>query len=202
MAETRGSRPEQPSGLTPQPGDRKHLTRVGSLLVVVLGSLLLGAILQQDSNDSRDEQGERNEEAPTVMGSEVAIDEQPATSPPAPSAEQIAPPTTSASPEGGALTDLARRATVDFRRLPRDEAWMLQLAAICDAANVERLVQQVADRELHVLPVEIKDRACFRVCWGPFTSRAQALAAADGLPAPIRSLSEAPQPRLDASLIP
>ena len=74
--------------------------------------------------------------------------------------------------------------------------------AICDTDNVERLVRQVSDRELHVLPVEIGDLACFRICWGPFRSRSRAVAAADELPAPLRSLSENPQPRLAASLIP
>ena len=205
MAETRDGRPAQRGGVTPQPDDRKHLTRVGSLLFVVLGSLLLGAVLQQD------------EETPAVIGSEVAIDDstllppaaEPAPQPSEALTDETARPTTPARPDptespapGGALTDLARRASVDFRRLPREEAWMLQLAAICDAANVERLVRQVADRELHVLPVEIGERACFRLCWGPFASRSQAVAAAAGLPAPIRSLSDAPQPRLAASLIP
>jgi len=199
MAESRGARPSERVGVTPQPDDRKHLARVGSLLIVVLGALLLGAMLQQ------------NEEAPAVIEYEVAIDgSAPLPQPPVESPEDVVvrrssdplPEAARAPSPATALSDLARRAGVDSRRLPREEAWMLQLAAICDTANVERVLRQVPDRELHVLPVEIQNRACFRICWGPFDSRSRALAAAEGLPEPIRTLSDAPQPRLAASLIP
>jgi septal ring-binding cell division protein DamX len=216
MAESRGTPPTDRVGVTPLPGDRKHLARVGSLLVVVLGSLMLGAILQQD------------EEIGAVIEPEVAIVEtapvaQTPTAAPdttLPSGNEhdqldepvdVARPAVVAQPEpteptqpaaSSSLSDLARRAGVDFRRLPSGEAWMLQLAAICDASSVEGLLRQVDDRELHVLPVEIQDRACFRICWGPYDSRAGALAAADELPGPIRSLTDAPQPRLVSSLTP
>ena len=208
MAERRGARAAEPAGVTAQPDDRKHLARVGSLLIVVLGSLLLGAILRQGepglhANDL--------EEAAAVIQPEAVIDgstgnEPPTLDPPAvetarPSAPAAQPEPTAVAPPSG-LAALADRAAADVRRMPRDEAWMLQAAAICDAASVERLVAQVDDSGLHVLPVEIQDRACFRICWGPFDSRERALAATGRLPAPIRSLSDAPQPRTVASLIP
>lgn len=214
MADRRGARVDERPGLTLQPDDRKHLTRVGSLLIVVLGALLLGAILRQGppaaGADDAEEgaaviQLEANRPEPAVPP-QAAV-ESPPVDPPRADAAPLAPPAPAGAPRpaaeaGSPLAALADRAGADLRRLPRDEAWMLQLAAICDPANAERLVGQVERSELYLLPVEIRNRACFRVCWGPFDSRDHALAAVDDLPGAIRSLSDAPQPRRVDSLVP
>jgi hypothetical protein len=80
------------------------------------------------------------------------------------------------------------------------EAWMLQVAAQCEPTNVERTLREVSAERLHVLPVEIGERACFRICWGPFDSREDALSATAGLPRALRT-GESPKPRPVADLL-
>jgi len=99
------------------------------------------------------------------------------------------------------LDALAGRVGRDLERLADARgAWLLQVAAHCDPANVQRALHDVSGERLHVLPVEIGERACFRLCWGPFDSRDSALAASDRLPRPLRT-GDRPRPRAVADLI-
>lgn len=216
MAEARGgagTRKRESPAL--QKDDWKHLARVGSLLVVVLGALLMGGLLQLDASELSN--AVPATEAPvetTLPDRSVApespespeslepreIDTAPTPIPVAPAADSAPAPREPAA--GTNLHGLAGRVGADVERLGGGAGWLLQIAANCDPENVERKLSETPSRRLHVLPVEIGERACFRICWGPFASRSAAEAAIAEIPAALRAAGDSPQPRLVADLIP
>ena len=91
---------------------------------------------------------------------------------------------------------LARRAVMDPRRLADSAGgWTLQFMFTCLPETAEQVVHGVgSDSRLHLLPMLQDDQPCFRICWGSYTTRDQALAAAD-IPAVLLQLTQEPLAR-------
>ncbi len=77
----------------------------------------------------------------------------------------------------------------------------LQLLVACAPENVQKAITAVPADELFILPVSLKGRACYRLCWGVYDSRPAAEAAAAALPSYFR---QGAAPRLSplAELLP
>jgi len=193
MAEARGRVGTRERGsVTLRKDDWKHLASVGSLLAVALGALVMGAVLQLDAAPP-ETAAVTPRPAPATDDGELPV----ATVPLVAAEPRPAPAAVSPADRRG----LAGRVSADLERLGGNDGWLLQIAAHCDPENVERTLRETDSRRLHVLPVEIGRQACFRICWGPFDSRAAAEAAVTRLPSALRSAGDAPRPRLVADLI-
>jgi hypothetical protein len=73
------------------------------------------------------------------------------------------------------------------------DKFTLALGLYCNEENVERLVGSAqASRDIYVLPTTAQGRACYRVIWGLYDSRAAAEEAKASLPGPLRSGDVAP----------
>jgi hypothetical protein len=106
------------------------------------------------------------------------------------------PPRGSVSPFAEGRRYLAALRTLDSGQIPRaatlfqeladaeaPERATLQLMIACQEETVRRARAAGGDRgSLFVLPYDLKGRACYRVCWGGYASRADAESAAPGLP--------------------
>jgi hypothetical protein len=203
MAETRGgARSNERGSVTLRFEDWKHLASVAGLLVVVVGALTMAAVLQRGQGDRTMVETETAEQGGTEVN-RAGLSGSAVPPPPAPVAD-LTDVTGAPAEELGSLLGLAGRTGTDLQRLLAGDgdSWMLQIAAHCDPANVERLIERIDDQRLHVLPVEIDERACFRICWGPFDSRAAAEAATARLPALLRPPTDPPRPRRVADLAP
>ena len=58
----------------------------------------------------------------------------------------------------------------------------LQVLVACAPENVQKAVSAVPAQELFILPVNVKGRACYRLCWGVYDGRPAAEAALASLP--------------------
>jgi len=119
----------------------------------------------------------------------------PPTAPPA--VPSPTPRATSPSPAGGAPagTEAARallrqgslsEAARTFVAALTPEArgrFSLQVLTACSPDTVQKAVSAVVADELFILPVNLKGRECFRLCWGVYGSRAEAEAATGQVPA-------------------
>jgi septal ring-binding cell division protein DamX len=78
----------------------------------------------------------------------------------------------------------------------------VQVLVACAPENVTKAVIAVPSEELYVLPVSLKGRACYRLCWGAFDSRPAAEAALSSLPMYFRQGGSAPRVAPLAELLP
>ena len=152
-----------------------HLLSVGLLVGSIGCALILGAALRND----------------VPSGEEMAVVRNDQPTPPAPPA----PP--APSPVEGSPVDVATlRAERDLDRVSGSPAsWTAQLALLCDADRVGRIVDEFgAKPELYVLPAYHDGKACFLVCWGLYDHIDGARSAGD-LPAALRSALCDPYPK-------
>jgi septal ring-binding cell division protein DamX len=92
----------------------------------------------------------------------------------------------------GALPDAARAFAASMAR-DASGRFSLQVLVACDPENVQKAVSAVPAQELFVLPVNVKGRACYRLCWGVYDSRTAAEAALPGLPSYFRQGGATPR---------
>jgi hypothetical protein len=186
-----------------EPMSRKQAIAAGAVVVAVVGTLLLAAVLQSDPE--ADVTVELPEPTDIEIG-ETALDvlpgdrssetetlaDTPAESPPAPIVSQSRPARPPEDP-------LAERAAVDLQRLrSRGGEWTLQFASMCDPDRVAALLSPLERYdELFLVPAG----NCYRVWWGRYASREQAVAAG-GIPVELSSIPENPFPRLIAEALP
>jgi hypothetical protein len=78
----------------------------------------------------------------------------------------------------------------------------LQVLVACAPENVQKAVAAVPGEELFILPVNVKGRACYRLCWGVYDSRSAAEAALGGLPSYFRQGGVTPRLSPLAELLP
>jgi hypothetical protein len=74
-------------------------------------------------------------------------------------------------PPAGPAGRLVERALRDARRISGGGVghWTAQLAVLCDPGGAEALASKAGnDSPLYVLPAEVGERACFRICWGSY----------------------------------
>ncbi len=69
----------------------------------------------------------------------------------------------------------------------------LQLLVACAPENVEKALSAVPADELYILPVIVKGRACYRLCWGVYDGRPAAEAALSSVPSYFRQGGGAPR---------
>ena len=101
----------------------------------------------------------------------------------------------------GALPDAARAFAASLRPGARGR-FTLQVLVACAPENVQKAVSAVPAPELLVLPVDLKGRACYRLCWGVYDSRPAAEAALGSLPSYFRQGGAAPRLSPLAELLP
>ena len=169
--------------------DAKHLLIAGGLAGAVLGTLILGAVLRVEPNDSGLTVIERVDSAavdPTVESPPPAADVQ-----------------TPAAPRPSAGDRPAARAIKDAGRLSRAaDRWTLQFMVTCTPQTAADVLERLAaDSEMYMLPLMLNDQPCLRICWGNFASRDRAVAA-NGIPPALTALNADPIPRPIVGLLP
>ena len=92
----------------------------------------------------------------------------------------------------GALSDAARAFAASLRPGARGR-FTLQVLVACAPENVQKAVSAVPAPELLVLPLDLKGRACYRLCWGVYDSRPAAEAALGTLPPYFRQGGASPR---------
>lgn len=193
--------------------DWRRFASTAALIATVLGTLLIGAVLQRDGT-ARSGEPVAPRVASTADGSTSG---RPAAELPRGAGESIVatpPPSASAPPEpahsdaplAGTIVgdaELVDRAIEDERRLAASgSGYTLQYAVLCDAQNARGRLARLADeRQFYLLTMLRKDQACFRLCWGFYDSAEQALAAADAPPA-LAEISSNPRPLSSAEALP
>jgi septal ring-binding cell division protein DamX len=101
----------------------------------------------------------------------------------------------------GALPDAARAFAAQMT--PRASGrFSLQVLVACAPENVQKAVAAVPAGELFILPVDVKGRACYRLCWGVYDNRPAAEAALSSLPAYFRQGGATPRLSPLAELLP
>jgi septal ring-binding cell division protein DamX len=85
----------------------------------------------------------------------------------------------------GALPEASQAFAASLAPGARDR-FSLQLLVACAPENVTKAVSAVASEDLFILPVNVKGRACYRLCWGAYDNRAAADAALSSVPAYFR----------------
>ena len=101
----------------------------------------------------------------------------------------------------GSLSEAARAFATSLRPNARGR-FTLQVLVACAPENVQKAVSAVPAQELLVLPVDLKGRACYRLCWGVYDSRPAAEAALGSLPSYFRQAGAAPRLSPLAELVP
>jgi len=97
------------------------------------------------------------------------------------------PPPAAPPADDSMLTKLAMRASADSARLARAKGrYTAQLLVACKPETVDRLLAASGgSAKLYVLPAQVKDDPCFRVCYGSYPTAKDAAAASD-LPKTLR----------------
>jgi septal ring-binding cell division protein DamX len=91
------------------------------------------------------------------------------------------------TPPDPLLLALATRAETDSARLDKARGrFTAQLLVACKPETVDRLLDTArGSKNVYVLPTQVRDEACFRVCFGTYATPKDAAAATD-LPAALR----------------
>jgi len=101
----------------------------------------------------------------------------------------------------GALPDAARAYAAKLTQEARGR-FSLQVLVACDPVNVQKAVNAVSAPELFILPVNVKGKACYRLCWGVYDGRPAAEAALSGVPPYFRQGGLVPRLSPLAELLP
>lgn len=168
--------------------DRRRAIVAGAVIVAVAGTLIVAAVLQ--TRPEADSQVELPEPVPDVETGETGLDSLPEEAPAAFS--QSEPPPSVSDP-------MASRAAADLRRLQASGGdWTLQFASLCDRGRVRSLVASLEGQEQFYL---VPSDDCFKLWWGRFATREQAIAAR-GVPDALSSLTKSLYPRRIAESLP
>ena len=85
------------------------------------------------------------------------------------------------SMERGDFSRAARAFAAQLRKAERG-SFSIQLLVACSEETLSKAAQNVASRELFIVPVEYKGRSCYRVCWGIYDSESAARGAVSSIP--------------------
>ena len=166
----------------------RAMTTTGSLLVAVVGTLVLGASLRSEPVASTpipaDDRSGLSDFTVADLPSYVA---------------ESGDDERGSEPLSETVVDRAARAR---RLLSSGYDWTLQFMVTCRRESAESLLQSVAyDARLHLLPYRHEDQACYRVCWGSYSSRDEAVSQKP-LPAALLQVNREPIPRRIQDLFP
>jgi hypothetical protein len=101
----------------------------------------------------------------------------------------------------GALPDAARAFAASMAPDARGR-FSLQVLVACDPENIQKALTAVPAAELFILPVNVKGRGCYRLCWSVYESRPAAEAALSSLPSYFRQGGAVPRLSPLAELLP
>jgi hypothetical protein len=101
----------------------------------------------------------------------------------------------------GQLSDAARGFAAHLKAAPAGTT-SVQLLVACSGETVQKAVANAASPELFIVPVRFQGRDCFRLCWGLYTSAAQAASASRALPDYFRKGGATPRVMSAAELLP
>jgi hypothetical protein len=153
---------------------------------------------------------------PTRVSTPVAAPATPAPTPtpavarptPAPAARPAPPRTTPVPAAGDARALLAQGAYPDAARAFAASLagsrgrFSLQVLVACAPENVQKAVSAVPVEQLFILPVNVKGKDCYRLCWGVYDGRPEAEAALGALPSYFRQGGVTPRLSPLAELLP
>jgi hypothetical protein len=72
----------------------------------------------------------------------------------------------------------------------------------CESDNAASMIEKASNSDrLFILPSDYRGRSCYRLCWGVYPSRDDAVEARD-LPSAIRREISAPAPREIVAVVP
>jgi septal ring-binding cell division protein DamX len=168
--------------------DVSDLLSVGILVGAVLAILIAGAAFKIDdpapADDATPSQAESDYEV---------IDVDPSLPAEAEPVAQLSP-----APDVVAMEqrDVVQRSISDVDRLIASSGgWTLQFMTTRLTESAETIMQQLGDQHrLYILPHRIDGEPHYRICWGNFSSRADAVATTE-IPAVLRALTSEPIPR-------
>jgi len=160
--------------------DWRHLTLSVAVLVSIVGTLVLGAVLQAG----------RDHAQRTAAPSPVVARSAPQPSEAEAGAAGASGPTLPFSGD----SDLVDRAVVDERRLEASgNGYTLQFAVVCEPDNVRANLRELeAESSFYLVTMLYRDRACFRLCWGFYNTEGQARADRQ-IPAALRRITATPK---------
>ena len=183
-------------------GEVKGVISSALLLAAVVVVIVAGMVLKTDAPRHLASADVAASPAPSLpLGSTITPELAPAAPPeaepeiqaetkPEPNPEPPPPPPPSHLPTPPAnplVVKLAARAEADCGRLAKAHGrWTAQLLVACKPETVDRVLGLGhGSSSLYVLPVQVKDDACFRVCFGAYATSKQAALASD-LPKSLR----------------
>ena len=76
----------------------------------------------------------------------------------------------------------AARAFAQATRAAGKGSAVIQLLVACSTDTVQKAVESASSPELFILPVSLKGRECYRLCWGLYPSEGRAASALRGVP--------------------
>ena len=130
-------------------------------------------------------------------------DATPTPAPPAPPAPQAG------APAGDALAllrqgsfDESASAFASSLASAAPDSYSIQVLAACSPDTIRKAAQNVTEDDIFILPVTLNGRACYRVGWGVYDSRASAEAGANDLPAYFRQPGITPRIQPLVELLP
>jgi septal ring-binding cell division protein DamX len=138
--------------------------------------------------------------APTAPAAGTTATPPPATTatptpePPPDATPTPAPPATQAGAPAGDALALLRQGSFDESASAfaselasaAPDSYSIQVLAACSPDTIRKAAQNVTEDDIFILPVTLNGRACYRVGWGLYDSRASAEAGANDLPAYFR----------------
>ena len=101
----------------------------------------------------------------------------------------------------GQFPAAARGFAANLRKSARGAA-SIQLLVACSEETIQKAVQQVDSAELYILPVSLKGRACYRMCWGVYADGERAGSALRSLPSYFRDGGATPKVVPASELLP
>jgi septal ring-binding cell division protein DamX len=101
----------------------------------------------------------------------------------------------------GAVNEAARGFADALKQAPRG-THTVQLLVACSDETVAKATQATPGDDLFVVPVTLKGRACYRMCWGLYDSAAKAQSALGTVPAYFREGGATPKAMSTAEILP
>ena len=176
--------------------DGKGILPSAFLLAAVAVVLLAGMFLRTGAPRNLPPKDDAASPAPSLpLGSTItpelttpaAVETETRTEPEAEAAPEAAPEPVLVPANHPLLVRLAERAEADSQRLGKARGrWTAQLLVACKPETVDRLLGIAhGSSALYVLPAQVKNDPCFRVCFGAYATSKQAAVATD-LPKALR----------------
>jgi hypothetical protein len=177
--------------------DWKYLLSAGSIVLVVVGTLILGWALQADPADPAGqiviEGSMPDHQFPIPVPSEEVETEQEAGPPGArPLVAEVAPALVEPAPPSDNLYDRARQDLTRMRAA--GDRWTLKFATLFTEESArQKLAFLSGHDQFYLVPATINGRPCHRLCWGLYPTKETALAAR-GIPPALTEITDQPQP--------